>query len=171
MKDRPVLVAVIGYIIGILGGLYFSFSMVLFYILMLATYYIVKNYLKKHRKRKFKLLSVYRYSRIVKYQNKQYENLYQEGENLQITGIVTSQKIEKAYYDLYQVKLLDSNPFYLYIQVNKNSEKLEYGDKIQVKGEYKKPSEQRNHGGYDDKSYLKTLKIIGRMKVNKIKIN
>lgn len=193
MKERPILVAVIGYMIGILWGLYFSFSIVLYYILILAIYYIVNKFLKFHKKRKFKLLSFSRYSRylklvvnskvifilmissilsngIVLFQNNQYENLYQDGENIQITGIVVSQKVEKQYYDLYQVKLLDSKPFRLYIQVSKKSKELEYGDKVRLQGKYSKPSEQRNYGGYDDKQYLKTLKIVGRVKVNQVEI-
>lgn len=193
MKERPILVAVIGYMIGILWGLYFNFSIVLYYILILAIYYIVNKFLKFHKKREFKLLSFSRYSRylklvvnskvifilmissilsngIVLFQNNQYDNLYQDSENIQITGIVVSQKIEKQYYDLYQVKLLDSKPFRLYIQVSKKSKELEYGDKIQLQGKYSKPSEQRNYGGYDDKQYLKTLKIVGRVKVNQVEI-
>lgn len=193
MKQRPILVAVIGYIIGILWGLYFQFSMVLFYILLLATYYIIKKFFKNHRKHKFNLLSLRRYRRyfkliinkktiiiliifsllsngIVTYQNKQYENAYQDGENMQFVGIVVSNKIEKQYYDLYQVKLLNSKHFNLYIQVNKKSEKLEYGDKVKIQGEYRRPSKQRNYGGYDDEQYLKTLKIVGRIKVNQIDV-
>ncbi len=193
MKERPILVAVIGYIIGILWGLYFSFSIVLCYILVLATYYTIREIFKFYKKRKFKLLSFSRYSRylklivnskmifiliifsilsnrIVLFKNNQYNNFYQDSENLQITGIVVSQKIEKQYYDLYQVKLLDSKPFCLYIQVNKKSKELEYGDKVKLQGEYRKPSGQRNYGGYDDKQYLKTLKIVGRIKVNHIEI-
>lgn len=193
MKERPILVAVIGYIIGILWGLYFNFSIVLCYILMIATYYMIKKFLKSYKKRKFKLLSFSRYSRylklivnskvifilmissiffngIVLFQNNQYDNLYQDGENIQITGIVVSQKIEKQYYDLYQVKLLNSKPFRLYIQVSKKSKELEYGDKVRLQGEYSKPSKQRNYGGYDDKQYLKTLKIVGRVKVEQVEI-
>lgn len=193
MKERPILVAVIGYMIGILWGLYFSFSIVLCYILILAIYYIVNKFFKFHKKHKFKLLSFNRYSRYLKlfvnskvifilmifsiisnriilFQNNQYDNLYKDGENIEITGIIVSQKVEKQYYDLYQVKLLDSKHFRLYIQVSKKFSKLEYGDKVQVQGKYSKPSEQRNYGGYNDKQYLKTLKIVGRVKVNKVEI-
>ena len=66
MKHRPILVAVIGYIIGILWGLYFQFSIVPYYILILATYFIVKNFFQKNKKHKFKLLSIRRYSRYLK---------------------------------------------------------------------------------------------------------
>lgn len=190
MKERPILVAVIGYLIGILWGLYFKFSIVPYCILIIATYYIAK---KIPRRKKFKLISFHRYGRYLKllintkaiyililcsiisnsiilFQNKAYRKAYQDGQIIKQIAIVISQKIEKPYYDLYQVKLIHSKPFNLYIQVEKNSKTLEYGDKIEVQGEYKKPSKKRNYGGYDDEQYLKTLKIVGRMKVTKVKL-
>lgn len=190
MKERPILVAVIGYIIGILWGLYFQFSIVPCCILIIATYYITK---KIPRNKKFKLISFYRYSRYLKlfidkkvicililgsiisntiilFQNKAYQNAYQDGQAMKEIAIVTSQKIEKPYYDLYQVKLIHSKPFHLYIQVKKNAKTLEYGDKVELEGEYKKPAKKRNYGGYDDEQYLKTLKIVGRMKVAQVKV-
>lgn len=193
MKQRPILVAMIGYMIGILWGLYFKFSIVLCYILIFVTYYIIKKFFIFSQKYKFKLLSLRRYSRylklmvdvkvicifvissfisngIVLFQNYQYDNLYQDGENIEIVGIVISQKVEKLYYNLYQVKILGSKDFNLYIQVNKKNKELEYGDKIKVQGEYKKPLKQRNYGAYDDKQYLKTLKIAGRVKANQIEV-
>lgn len=193
MKERPILVAVIGYMIGILWGLYFKFSIVLCYIIILATYYILKKIFESRKKRKFKLLSFSRYVRYLKlmvnfkvifiliifsvisnevilFQNKKYENLYKEEESIQVTAIVMSQKIEKTYYDLYEVKVLHAKSFHLYIQVNKKNEELEYGDKIKLQGKYKRPSKQRNYGGYDDGQYLKTLKIAGRVKVSRVEV-
>lgn len=193
MKQRPILVAVIGYMIGILWGLYFRFSIVLSYILILATYYMLKKFFEFQKERHFKLLSFHRYSRylkliintkvififmifssisngIVLLQNEQYENLYQDGEMVEITGIVVSQKIEKFYYNLYQIKVLNSKSFNLYIQVSKKNKELEYGDQVKLQGMYQKPSKQRNHGGYDDSQYLKTLRIAGRVKVNQVEV-
>ena len=186
MKQRPILVAIIGYIIGILWGLYFKFSIVPFYILIIAMYFIFRKPQKK-----FKLISISRYIRyfklivdekaililiifsmisntIISYQNNQYENIYKDGQNIKIEGIVNSQKTEKQYYNLYQIKLINSN-FNMYIQVSKSKE-LEYGDKVQIEGIYQKPEKQRNYGGYDESKYLKTLKVIGRIKVNNIKV-
>lgn len=193
MKQRPILVAVIGYMIGILWGLYFKFSIVLCYILILATYYSLKKFFHFRKKRKFKLLSFSRYSKylklivntkvvfifmifsilsygIVLFQNEQYENLYQDGEEVEIIGVIVSQKIEKPYYNLYQIKVLNSKSFNLYIQVSKKNKELEYGTQVKLQGEYKKPAKQRNEGGYDDTQYLKTLKIGGRVKVEQIEV-
>ena len=193
MKQRPILVAVIGYIIGILWGLYFEFSIVPCYILIFATYYILKKLLCFPKKHQFKLLSwssYYKYVKlvipakvifilivfsiisntIVLFQNTTYDNLYQDGENIQIIGVIVSQKIEKPYYYLYQVKVLNTKSFNLFLQVSKKNKELEYGDKVKLQGEYKKPSKQRNKGGDDDRQYLKTLKIGGRVKVNEIEV-
>ena len=193
MKQRLILVAVIGYILGILWGLYFTFSIVFCYIAILATYYMLKKFFKLQKKSDFKLLSFNRYRRylklfinakvvfiflffsvlsngIVLFQDNQYEHFYQDGEMIEITGIIVCQKIEKPYYDLYQVKVLDSKNFNLSIQVSKKNKELEYGDQVKLEGVYKKPSQQRNYGGYDDSQYLKTLKIAGRVKVNQIEV-
>ena len=64
MKERPMLVVAIGYIIGILMGLYFNFSIVPFYILIVAIYILLKRYLS--RKKDFKLISFHRYIRYVR---------------------------------------------------------------------------------------------------------
>lgn len=193
MKQRPILVAVIGYMIGILWGLYFRFGIVLCYILILATYYSLKKFVKFQKEHHFKLLSFSRYSRylklvintkvvfifvifsiisngIVLFQNDRYDNFYRDGENVEITGVVVSQKIEKSYYNLYQIKVLNSKSFNLYIQVSKKNEELEYGNQVKLQGVYQKPSKKRNHGGYDDSQYLKTLKIAGRVKVNQVEV-
>ena len=193
MKQRPILVATIGYIIGILWGLYFKISMVLFYILIFATYYILIKPLKNKKKATFKLVSIKRYKRYLKLfidkkaflilisfsiisntivlnQNAKYQNTYSDGENIEITGIVISQKVEKQYYNQYKIQTIENQKFNIYIQVPKDAQELEYGDKIIIKGKFLKPEIQRNYKGYDDSKYLKTLKIIGRIKTSKITI-
>ena len=75
----------------------------------------------------------------------------------------------KQYYNLYQVKLLGKKHFNLMIQVSKKEE-LAYGDKIELQGQYQKPNKRRNYGGYDEEGYLKTLKVVGRVKAKKIKV-
>ena len=63
LETRKVLTAVIGYILGILMGLYCKISIVLFYIIIYLVYLIFAN---KNRKRKFKLFSFKRYFRYLK---------------------------------------------------------------------------------------------------------
>lgn len=77
MKERPILIVLIGYIIGILWGLYFSFSIAFFYILFFIIYYMTKKFKKLKAEKIFKrykkseevnkyLFSVRRYFRYVK---------------------------------------------------------------------------------------------------------
>ena len=61
---RPVLIAIIGYIIGIIMGLYFNFSIALFYIPIIVIYFFKKTL--KISKKEFKLISLKRYFRYVK---------------------------------------------------------------------------------------------------------
>ena len=63
---RPILIAVIGYLIGILMGLYFNFSIVPFYFSIIVIYFIIKKLVKPRKKAKLKLISFKRYFRYVK---------------------------------------------------------------------------------------------------------
>lgn len=197
MKHRPILVAVIGYIIGILMGLYYNFSIVLFYI-PITVIYIIKK--RNNIKRKFKLISFHRYFRYIKIviskkailiiaissiisnsiiliQNQKYYNLYKNHEQLNLTGIIVSNKQEKEYKDIYKIKVeicnnsLKYNNTYLYLNINKKTkEDLKYGDKVFVKGEFIEATSKRNKGGFDYKKYLKTKKIYGSINVEKIQV-
>lgn len=190
MKERPILIAVIGYMIGILWGLYFNFSVALFYIFIAAIYFILKTFLSKN---KWNILSPRRYFRyikiffnrksiyliiiisiisnlIVNFQNRRYENVYKDGEELTLIAIVDSNKEEKEYKDTYQIKTeyKDTN---LILSVNKNKNiELEYGDKILIKGEFAEPSESRNYGGFNYKEYLKSIKVHGTIKADSIEV-
>ena len=189
--NRPILIVVIGYIIGIIWGIYFKVSIFPFYFLLFLIYIIIKL---PYKKRKFKILSIKRYFRyiklifkiniiitiiissfisntIIKILENKYENLYHEGENLNISAIVIGNKQEKDYYDRYKIKVTDGKykNTQLYINVSKKKQ-LEYGDKIILKGEFKEPTKARNYNGFNYKQYLKTLKIYGTVKAEKIEI-
>ena len=190
MKERPILIAVIGYMIGILWGLYFNFSVALFYIFIAAIYLILKTFLSKN---KWNILSPRRYFRyikiffnrksiyliiiisiisnlIVNFQNEKYENVYKDGEELTLVAIVDSNKEEKEYKDTYKIKT-EYKDTHLILSINKNKNiELEYGDKILIKGEFVEPSESRNYGGFDYKEYLKSIKIHGTIKADSIEI-
>ena len=189
--NRPILIVVIGYIIGIIWGIYFKVSIFPFYFLLFLIYIIIKL---PYKKRKFKILSIKRYFRyiklifkiniiitiiissfisntIIKILENKYENLYHEGEELNISVIVIGNKQEKDYYDRYKIKVTDGKykNTQLYINVSKKKQ-LEYGDKIILKGEFKEPTKARNYNGFNYKQYLKTLKIYGTVKAEKIEI-
>ena len=102
-------------------------------------------------------------------QNKKYEKIYEElsqKKKITLTGIIISNKEEKQYYNKYKIKIQNQN-LRFYIIVDKNI-KLEYGDKIKIVGEYKRPETQRNYKGFDYSNYLKQLKVYGTIKASKI---
>ena len=185
--NRPILVVVIGYIIGIIWGLYLKVSIVSFYMALIAIYIIIQL---PYQKRKFRIFSIKRYFRylklifkiniiitiiissfisnsIIKYQEKKYENTFQNGEKIELIVIVTSNKEEKEYYNRYKVKTSSNEN--LYISVDKKTN-LEYGDKLQIKGEFQEPQTSRNYKGFNYKQYLKTQKIYGSIKTTSVKI-
>ncbi len=197
MKQRPILIAVIGYTIGILVGLYLQISIVPFYILIAVIYYIYKFYKRRYITKKFrklKLLSIKRYIRYIKlhfnssvililvissiisnsieiFQNYNYQTMYfklSEEENIKLEGIILSSKESKKYYDRYIFETnYKNNKIKLYIHT-KNID-LEYGEKVSLNGKYKKPEVQRNYKGFDYSEYLKQLKIYGTIQVENIK--
>ncbi|MCF0125668.1 MAG: DUF4131 domain-containing protein, partial [Clostridia bacterium] len=195
---RPILVIVIGYIIGIIMGLYFNFSIVLFYLPFIIIYLInkiTKNN-KKSVKNKFKLVSVKRYVRYIKLfvnkrnciliiiisiisntiiiqQNRRYDILYRDGEILKEDAIIISNKKEGEYQNQYKIKIISDNKYkntYLYLKANKKI-KLEYGDKIKIKGEFEKGKISRNYGGFNYNQYLRTQKVHGIVKANMVEMN
>lgn len=184
---RPILIIVIGYIIGIIWGLYLKISIVPFYILLIGIYIITKL---PYSKKRFRIFSIKRYFRyikiiikikiiliiiitsfisnlIIKHKENEYQNTFKNIQNLELIGIVISNKQEKEYYNRYKIKTNSNKK--LYIHVDKK-QKLEYGDKIQITGEFQEPETARNYKGFDYKQYLKTQKIYGTIKVSTIKI-
>ena len=134
LEKRQILIAVIGYILGILMGLYCKISIVLFYVLIFLVYVVAKN---KKRKNEFKLFSIRRYSRYVKilfnksvlkiiiifsiisntivlFENYKYENLYSnlDGKNCKLNGIVCEVEEKRIKVKITNIKYKNT---YLYI--------------------------------------------------------
>ena len=130
-------------------GLYFKFSIVLLYILIIAIhiiYKILKN--KNSQDRKFKLISFRRYFRYIKLvinkktilliiissiisnsivliKDNKFNQLYKYEQKLTIRGVIVSNKEEKEYKDTYKMKVKYCNKYseyknkYLYIKISK----------------------------------------------------
>ena len=102
----------------------------------------------------------------------QYENVYNNTDKMcGIKAIVISEKTEKEYTNLYIIKIKNgkykNKKFILNL---KKQKRLEYGDLIELDGEYFKPLKAKNYKGFDYSNYLKSKKIYGTIKVNKIEI-
>ena len=188
LENRPIVATTIGYILGIIMGLYCKNSIVLFYILFFSIYPIIK----RERKRKFRLISIRRYFRYVKiiftkkviliiiissiisnsivlYQNKQYQKIYSmlNEKEINTQGTIISNVKERGDRCIYKIKLKRKKHMYLSIK-NKDNIQLKYGDKVNIKGIYKEPQSRTNYRGFDYKEYCKTQKIYGTIEAKKI---
>ena len=199
-KNRPIVVATLGYIIGIIWGLYFKTNIVSFYAFTCIFLVAVKYFKRYKRKKKFKFISIQKIFRYIKLildfksliiiilfstisnltilgLNNKYKNLYEGLDEVRIIAKVVDNGTRKEYKTTYKIKIEkvnEDNKFkgtYLYLDVNQKLEHdLKYGDYIIVQGQYIKPSEAKNYQGFDYSEYLKTLKIYGTIKAKQINI-
>ena len=201
-KNRPIVVATLGYIIGIIWGLYFKINIVFFYALI-SIFLVLLKFLKsliknKKVKRKFKFITIQKIFRYIKlildfksliviivfsiisnfiviYFNNKYENLYSSLELVNIIGKIVDNGTDKEYKTTYKIKVEKLNEdtkfkgTYLYLDISKNlGINLNYGDYINLNGEYKIPNKATNYQGFDYSKYLKTLKIYGIVKADNV---
>ncbi len=100
------------------------------------------------------------------------DDLYQELLNIEeanIEAIVTSQKQEKEYRNLYEIEIqkINGNVKYkgkkLILSQKKNDEhqEIKQGDLIKITGEYQAPEIARNYKGFNYREYLRGKNIYG----------
>lgn len=164
---RPLLIILIGSLIGIILGLYEK-SMALFVIIISLLYLIFY-------KSKYKILldkiyfiifilsivifNIYTLAFIQKYTVKL-------SENIEIIGVIRSDVKIENYSNEYTIEVKNINgekQNEIYMKF-KSKILYEYGTKLKIKGEFIKPQVQRNYRGFDYSMYLKTKKIIGTIK-------
>lgn len=185
---RPILIALIGYIIGIIWELYLKISIVPFIIILIVEKGIVLFYKKMEKgtglfsiKATILLIaSILISNNVTSYLNNKYENIYNMStEEQTYVGTIISDEKEGDYKSSYTIKIENINGKTKYkntkliLNVSKNQNiKLEYGNKIKFKGNYSAPEKQRNYKGFDYSEYLKTLQIYGTISYsgNEIKL-
>lgn len=180
---RPVVIILVGYIIGIIWGLYLKNSIVPFILCMILIIICLSKIIKN--KKYYKCLKIYFPKQViltliifsvlsnfvVLFLNYKYEKLYQDIEKAEFIGTIVSGVEEKQYYNRYKIKI-DSvnkdkkyNKTYLFFNINKEHDiGYEYGDLIKFEGEYISPNKARNENGFDYKEYLKSIKVYGTVK-------
>ncbi len=130
LEKRPIVNITIGYILGIIMGLYCKISIVFLYGIIFFIYSIKKISINSNKINKFKLISFKRYFRYVKiiftrkvvliiiissiisnsiilYEDKKYYDFYSEYENnnISIVGTVISNPIKKENITKYIIKI------------------------------------------------------------------
>lgn len=178
MNNRPVCVASILYIIGIIIGLYLHFSIVFFILLCIIVGII--GYLITANKEVFVLILIiflgFSYIKLIDSNYVEKYKLLKENEEIKIKAIVVSDPIEKEYKKVYKIKITESEDrkYKQYVgtcwllNIKKSSKtvenvSLEYGDLIDIKALFEEPREARNYKEFDYKQYLKTKKIYGNI--------
>ena len=187
---RPICFASIGYILGIIWGLYFNMNIVFFFACLLLIGYVIKmilnrqiaRYLKVFIKKKavviiiiFAVISNWQFFKV----NEKYENTYVDIKlDSKYEGAIISDPIEKEYNFVYTLEIDNINgnkkygktKLFLYVKKQNNMETYEYGDYVQVFGEFVEPQEQRNYKGFNYKEYLKTKEIYGILRSSNIQV-
>lgn len=110
----------------------------------------------------------------VLYLKNKYLEIYKDDKSIiSAMAVVIKGPSEGEYNYKYTVKArtgkYKNKKFIVYIN-KKNKKLLEYGDLIEIKGEYSAPEVARNYKGFDYSQYLKTLNIYGTIKVEESKI-
>ena len=182
---RPILIATLGFIIGIIWGLYFN---IVLFVLIVMILYILQLFTKNKAVRIIKIyinksvmiffcISFFIGNMYIIHVEKGYNTIYNSLEKVKAIGTVISEKEEKEYNNIYKIKVeqingnkVSNKNFLLSIKKESNKKEIiKYGDKIYFEGEYVKPEEQRNYKGFDYSMYLKTMNIYGTLKVeNKV---
>lgn len=165
--NRPICIASIMYIIGILIGLYLHISIVFLVILTVIAIIILTMLNLKIRYLIF-ILIICSGAIHVNLLNNQYEknteNLYREAK---IKAIVISNPEDKEYKYRYTIKVetIDGKKqnIKLILDVNKKktNQNIYFGNEIEFIGEIEEPSQSQNYKGFDYKKYLKTKGIYG----------
>lgn len=182
---RPIIIILISYIIGILGGLYTnSIAFFCFTIILAMCLWGIRKinnkyfrFLRRFLKRYTELLILismtfgFLYTNILE---QKYDTIYEEKGEIEEHCIVIAEKEPKEYKDLYKVKIVNSknsarNGTKLYIRVNKKAN-IEVGDMLLINGTYLEPDVARNERGFNYKEYLKTLEIYGTVEINHYKV-
>lgn len=110
----------------------------------------------------------------VLYLKNKYLKIYKDDKSIiSAMAVVVKGPSEGGYNYKYTVKArtgkYKNKKFIVYIN-KKNKKLLEYGDLVEIKGEYSAPEVARNYKGFDYSQYLKTLNIYGTIKVEEAKI-
>lgn len=182
---RPIIIILISYIIGILGGLYTnSIAFFCFTIILAMCLWDIRKinnkyfrFLRRFLKRYTELLILismtfgFLYTNILE---QKYDTIYEAKGEIEEHCIVIAEKEPKEYKDLYKVKIVNSknsarNGTKLYIRVNKKAN-IEVGDMLLINGTYLEPDVARNERGFNYKEYLKTLEIYGTVEINHYKV-
>lgn len=193
MINRPILIILLGYLVGIIIGLYCKISIAIFIIPLIITYLMLKQKIKLTNKKYIKLrhyikilkinkailiflISTIIANTIVLILNNKYNNLYKNIEEAEYIATILEGPKENQYSYRYKIQINSIDGDFkkykgtkLYLNLKQTTE-LKIGDKVKFTGEFIEPEIQRNYGGFNYKEYLKSIEIFGTVNANQVKV-
>lgn len=177
--NRPIVIAVISYIFGILFRLYTNcIAFIFMHIILFVFLFLIINinnkyfrFIKIHLKIRTIIIILiflnlgYLYTNVME---EKYEYKYATLAEIEGYATILEEPEKKEYNQKVKAELLKEK-IYVYIYIDKNID-INYGDLIYLKGEYLSPDVARNEKGFNYRNYLKTLKIFGSVKTKKVKV-
>ncbi len=183
MVKRPMVMITIGWMIGIIFGLYCHISIALFVmglcfgVVYGMTHTKIKKYDKVLKIRKWMAIflicmcisMVFTKRECAKYEEKNQQ--MKKGTNYM--GVIVSNPVNKKSVTQYklQIKKVEGKTCNVMVFLRiKQENNLEYGDEISFIGEYQEPSMARNEKGFDNKQYLQSIGIVGSVTTKKVQV-
>lgn len=178
MKKRPLCIATIYYMIGIVMGLYLKISMVFLLCCSVVCSVCLYCVLRNKRLVVFVLIMILGFLsiKVLDYRYESQYEFFEADEEYKIEAIIVSDIEEKEYKQVCQieVKEINGNTEYkgkrwlLNIKKSKNIDSsvesnLNFGDDISFYGRIEIPSTARNYMGFDYQKYLKSQQLYGTM--------
>lgn len=187
---RPILIITVGYLVGIIYGLYFKKSIVFILLFIYGICYLIyklrtdgnnRYKLIRYLKVFFKLKTVliFSISAIISniyilVLNYRYDEFYKNVPDVIIgEALIIREKIEDEYNYQYIIKMktgkFKNKKFILNMKKNATN-KLNYGNLVKIEGIYIPPTTRRNYKGFDYREYLKTKTIWGTIKAKNMQL-
>ena len=191
LKQRPIIIITIIYIIGILWGIYLKINIYPFCIVL----FILNNFIRIYNKVFINLknkcinnfISEIYYKNIfiniciitflisnivINYKENSFKNLYKDIEDIKGIGVIVNINKESQYYNNYIIKVKNINKInklvntHIILKIKKSNKTIQknnykYGDLIYFSGANENIAIQRNYKGYDYSQYLRTQNIYG----------
>ena len=176
--NRPIVIATIGTILGIIWGLYFKTSTILF-LLVICTFVLIINFKPQYRISRYlkviikpNIMILFICSAIISlfytsFRNNLYESITEE-ENYEAIGEIKSNAKANKYTYSYEINI-NGKLYMIYIKSKNGAKEFEYGDIINITGSLELPEEARNYEGFSQRNYYKSKGIYGIIYAKTIK--
>lgn len=171
MKERPIVIITICYIISIIWGIYFKKYIPLFCLCLFISNIINARHSKELKAFingciVFILISAF----LISYKDKTFYDFVVKDNSIKTMAVITEVKPESEYYYNYVVNTKSDNKRMNLMIKKKENAQLDYADYIYVEGEFEKAEPRRNFKGFSAFDNYKQRRIYGTIKCENCRI-